>query len=113
MNAPLRVAAEQSSGNVFADLGFPDAIELDAKVSLVVEIFRLLKARRLTAAESASLLKISATELCALKNYALDGISMERLLTFLAFLGQYVAICFKARRTSRGVRRIRVSKLSG
>jgi hypothetical protein len=52
MNAPLMATAEQSSGNVFADLGFPDAIELDAKVSLAVEVLRLVKARRLTAAGS-------------------------------------------------------------
>jgi len=34
------------SGNVFADLGFPDAAELDIKVRLAVEIVKIINARR-------------------------------------------------------------------
>ena len=37
-----------SSGNVFADLGLPDAAELDTKVRLAVAVNRLLESRRLT-----------------------------------------------------------------
>jgi hypothetical protein len=37
------VRTELSSGNVFADLGLPDAAELDTKVRLAVEINRLIK----------------------------------------------------------------------
>ena len=39
-----------SSGNVFADLGLPDAAELDTKVRLAVAVNRLLESRRLTQA---------------------------------------------------------------
>jgi hypothetical protein len=35
-------AVEVGSGNVFADLGFPDATELDIKVLLAIEIGRLV-----------------------------------------------------------------------
>jgi predicted XRE-type DNA-binding protein len=37
-----------SSGNVFADLGLPDAAELDTKMRLAVAVNRLLESRRLT-----------------------------------------------------------------
>ena len=39
-----------SSGNVFADLGLPDAAELDTKIRLAVAVNRLLESRRLTQA---------------------------------------------------------------
>ena len=39
-----RIPIEASSGNVFADLGLPDAAELDTKVRLAVMINRLVAA---------------------------------------------------------------------
>jgi predicted XRE-type DNA-binding protein len=42
------------SGNVFADLGLPDAEELDTKVRLAVAVNRLLESRRLTQAAAAT-----------------------------------------------------------
>ena len=39
---------EVGSGNVFADLGLPDAGELDIKLRLAVEIVRVIDARRLS-----------------------------------------------------------------
>ena len=50
---------EVGSGNVFADLGFPDAAELDIKVRLTVEIVKLINARRLSQVAAAELLKIN------------------------------------------------------
>ena len=44
---------EASSGNVFADLGLPDAAQRDTKVRLTVAINRQLKSRRLTQAVAA------------------------------------------------------------
>jgi hypothetical protein len=38
---------EVGSGNVFADLGLSDAVELDLKVQLAVKVVRLLNARGL------------------------------------------------------------------
>jgi predicted XRE-type DNA-binding protein len=50
---------EPSSGNVFADLGLPNAEELDAKVRLAVAITRELDARKLTQAAAAGELSTS------------------------------------------------------
>ena len=47
---------EKSSGNVFADLGFPHSEQELVKAKLTVQIYRLLKERGLTQAEAAKLL---------------------------------------------------------
>src|ERR1700732_2118847 len=99
---------EVSSGNVFADLGFPDAAELDIKLRLAVEIVRLINARRLSQVAAAALLKINQPKVSALKNYKLDGFSVERLMTFLTALDQDVEIVIKNKPRSRTAGRISV-----
>jgi antitoxin HigA-1 len=84
--AAKSVRMTPSSGNVFRDLRVPDAAELDTKVRLVVVINWLIQNRRLTQAQSAEHLKISRQKLSALKNYKLDGFSVERLKSFLLAL---------------------------
>jgi predicted XRE-type DNA-binding protein len=81
-----------SSGNVFADLGLPDAAELDTKVRLAVAINRLLESRRLTQAAAATALSINQPKISALKHYKLEGFSVERLMTFLTALGSDIEI---------------------
>jgi predicted XRE-type DNA-binding protein len=78
---------EASSGNVFADLGLPDAAELNTKVRLAVAINRQLETRRLTQAAAAAALSINQPKVSALKHYKLAGFSVERLMTFLTALG--------------------------
>jgi predicted XRE-type DNA-binding protein len=96
-----RIRIEASSGNVFADLGLADAAELDTKVRLTVEINRLIGVQRLTQAAAAERLGVNQPKISALKNYRLDGISVERLMSFLLALGQNVEIRITPRRTSR------------
>ena len=103
---PIRM--EPSSGNVLADLGLPDAAELDTKVRLAVEINRLLKDKRLTQVTAAECLEVSQPKISALKNYKLDGFSVERLMSFLLALGQDVEIRISPRRAARAPGRILV-----
>lgn len=93
-----KMEVEVGTDNVFTDLGFPDAAELDIKVRLAVEIVRLINAQRLSQIAAASLLKINQPKVSALKNYKLDGFSVERLMTFLLALGQDLEIRIKPRR---------------
>jgi carbon storage regulator CsrA len=74
---------EVSSGNVFADLGFPDAEELKAKVALAVAIKREIVAREWSQARVAKVLGISEAQGSALLRYRLDEFSLDRLTTFL------------------------------
>ena len=96
--ANRRIPIEASSGNVFADLGLPDAIDLDTKVRLAVKINKLLSAQRLSQATAAARLGVSQPKISALKNYRLDGFSVERLMNFIAALGEDVRISFSPRK---------------
>jgi len=87
---------QASSGNVFADLGLPDAAELDTKLRLAVAINRQLESRRLTQAAAAVTLSINQPKVSALKHYKLDGFSVERLMTFLTALGSDIEIRVRA-----------------
>jgi predicted XRE-type DNA-binding protein len=93
-----------SSRNVFADMNLPDAVELDTKARLGAAICRIVERRRLTQAEVAAALAINQPKVSALLNYKLEGFSVERLMRFLAVVGQDVEIVTKARPRSRPAR---------
>ncbi|HEY5177117.1 MAG TPA: helix-turn-helix transcriptional regulator [Terriglobales bacterium] len=93
-----------SSGNVFADMGLPDAAELDTKARLAAAINRIVERRRLTQAEVAVALEINQPKVSALLHYKLDGFSVERLMRFLVALGQDVEIVVKAKPRTRSAR---------
>ena len=103
------MGVEVGSGNVFADLGLADAAELDIKVRLAVEIVRIIDARRLSQIAAAALLKINQPKVSALKNYKLDGFSVERLMTFLLCLGQDVEIRISSHGKSAAAPKIRIA----
>jgi predicted XRE-type DNA-binding protein len=90
--AKRRIPIEASSGNAFADLGLPDAAELDTKARLAVKINGLIATQRLNQATAATRLAASQPMISALKSYRLDGFSVERLMSFLLALGQDVEI---------------------
>jgi predicted XRE-type DNA-binding protein len=48
----------EGSGNVFADLGFPNADELLAKAELAIRITDILRRRRLTQVQAAEILGV-------------------------------------------------------
>ena len=93
-----------SSGNVFADMGLPDAAELDTKARLGAAINRIVARRRLTQAEVAVALEINQPKVSALLHYKLEGFSVERLMRFLVALGQDVEIVVKAKPRTRSAR---------
>ncbi len=103
-----RIDMEPSSGNVFADLGFPGAGDRDTKVRLTVAINRLLDARRLTQVAASQALGISQPKVSALRNYKLEGFSVERLMTCLTALGTDIEIRVRSPGRARGQGRITV-----
>ena len=96
------------SGNVFADLGFPNAEEMLAKAELAQKINAIITRRRLTQAEAAKLLGVDQPKVSALKRGRLSGFSLERLVRFLILLGRDVEIVVKERRP-RGQARLLVA----
>ena len=83
---------EKSSGNVYEDLGFPDAsIEL-AKAELARQIVAIISERNLKQVEAAKILGIDQPKVSALVRGRLSGFSLERLFKFLNALGCSVEI---------------------
>jgi predicted XRE-type DNA-binding protein len=80
------------SGNVFADLGLPDADELLIKAQLADQISDLIEERQLTQVEAAKLLGIDQPKVSALVRGRLSGFSTDRLFRFLNALGRDVEI---------------------
>ncbi len=99
----------RSSGNVFADLGFADAEERQTKVRLAAAINQLLSQRRLSQAAVARRLGINQPKVSALRNYKLEGFSVERLMRFLTALDQDIQILIRNKPRSRRSARIVVT----
>ena len=87
----------RGSGNVFADLGYPDASERQVKTRLALAVNELLKARKLKQREIATVLGVPQPKVSALKNYRLDQFSVERLMEFLTALNHDVEITIRPR----------------
>ena len=87
---------EKSSGNVFADLGFPHSEQELAKASLTARIYRLLKERDLTQAEAAKILGTTQPQASALMRCRPISISVGRLIEFLTILGQDVEVTVRS-----------------
>jgi predicted XRE-type DNA-binding protein len=91
---------EESSGNVFADLGFPHPEKELLKARLTLQIYRLIKARGLTQARAGTVLGIKQPHVSTLMKGRSGNFSVERLMEFLTALDQDVEI--SVRPTSSG-----------
>jgi predicted XRE-type DNA-binding protein len=83
---------EKSSGNVFKDLGLPDAENLLTKTDLALQIAHLAKARGFDGTGTARVLGIAQPKASLLLRGRTDGFSTEKLLHYLTMLGQDVRI---------------------
>jgi len=90
----------RGTGNVFADLGLPDAGDRQTKTRLAMALNDIIRARRLRQIETAKLLGIPQPKVSALANYRLDGFSVEKLMGFLTSLDQDVEIMIRPRSRS-------------
>src|SRR6516162_10881906 len=92
------VSVEESSGNVFADLGLKNPEELLAKAELVQRIADIIFERKLTQARAAKILGVDQPKVSALLRGKLDGFSTDRLFRFLNALGRDVEITIRPAR---------------
>jgi len=86
---------EESSGNVFADLGFKNSKQEMLKARLTVEIYKLLRKRGVTESEAAKLLGTTQAQVSALMRCRPVSVSVGRLMEFLNVLGQDVEVTVK------------------
>jgi predicted XRE-type DNA-binding protein len=81
-----------SSGNVFADLGVPDAEAALVKSDLAAAIAAAIRQRGLTQAQAATLLGIDQSRVSRIIRGQLAHYTMDRLLRFLTLLDRDVTI---------------------
>jgi predicted XRE-type DNA-binding protein len=96
------VNPDKRSGNVFADLGFPNPEQELLKAKLTLAIFRLIRKRGLTQADAGKVLGIKQPHVSALMRNRSGSFSVERLMDFLIALGQDVEIRVKPARRRQG-----------
>ena len=105
-NTERREPVTRGTGNVFADLGFPDAAERQAKLRLAYALNQVLDGRKLSQADAAKVLGMTQPKVSALRHYKLVGFSVERLMNLLTALDQDVEIVIRRKPRSRKAGRI-------
>ena len=85
----------KSSGNVFADLGLPDAETHVVKAKLVSNILDIMRDQGLTQTKAAELMGITQPEISRFSNGHFRDVTAERLMRLLTRLGCEVDIVFQ------------------
>ena len=93
----------RGSGNVFADLGFPDAAERQAKLRLAYALNRVVDDRKLSQADAAKMLGLTQPKVSALRHYKLVGFSLERLMNLLTAIDHDIEIMIRPNPRRRGL----------
>lgn len=86
---------EEGSGNVYADLGYPDSEAMLVKARLTAKIAEIIRRRSLTQAQAAEILGLTQPKVSALLKGQFRGVSEHRLLECLTRLGRDVHIVIK------------------
>ena len=86
------VEAQRSSGNVFADLGLPDADKLKIKTGLVIEIRKAIRQQGLTQHEAATRMGITQPKVSGMLRGDFSNLSERKLMDCLNRLGYDIEI---------------------
>lgn len=82
----------EGSGNVYADLGLPEADKLLVKTRLVIEIRKVLRTRELTQVEAARIMGITQPKVSAMMRGDFTNLSERKLMDCLTRLGYDIEI---------------------
>ena len=96
----------RGTGNAFADLGFPDAAERQAKARPAYALNQVLEQRKLSQAAAAKVLGVTQPKVSALRYYKLAGFSVERLMNLLTALDHDVETVIRRKLRFRKAGRI-------
>jgi predicted XRE-type DNA-binding protein len=103
---------EVGSGNIFADLGLPDADTHFLKAQIVSEIYRLTNERKLTQAKAGKLMGITQPEVSRMFKGQFREYSVERLMGFLTAFDRDVEIMVRPHKKGSKAARIRFSSMA-
>ena len=99
-----KIPVQEGSGNVYADLGYPDPEDMTVKAQLVTKIADIIRQRGLTQERAAKVLGLTQPKISRLLKGQFRGISQRRLLRCLTRLGRDVEIVVKPTARPRGGR---------
>jgi len=100
---------EVGSGNVFRDLGLPNADEHLVKAQLVFKIDTIMKRRGLKQSEAAALFGVKQPDVSKMLRGDFRQFSVERLLRFLVALNHDVEIVVRPHRGRQDTAALHVS----
>jgi predicted XRE-type DNA-binding protein len=92
-----KLGTVKGSGNVFRDLGRPDAELLQLKALLAVRIVRALDEDGLTVRGAESITGNAAADFSRIRNADLGRFTVDRLMTILSRLGREVDVTVTVR----------------
>jgi predicted XRE-type DNA-binding protein len=98
------VQVTEGNGNVFEDLGLPEADQLQVKAELTRQIYNIIHKRRLTQVAAGRLLGLKQPDISALMRGRFTGFSTDRLIKLLTTLDRDVDIIIKRKPRSRSAR---------
>ena len=92
----------EGSGNVFSDLGFENADELQAKSALARQISIVIKEKKLRQREAEEITGVNQGDISKIINGHCDRFSIDRLFSMLLKLGQDIEITVHPAQTGLG-----------
>lgn len=96
------VEVRRSSGNVFADLGLPDAEKLKIKTGLVIEIRKAIRSLGLTQLEAAKRMSITQPKVSDMMRGDFTNLSERKLMDCLTRLGYDIEIKVRPAKSELG-----------
>ncbi len=96
-----KIQFEESSGNVFKDLGLDNSEERLTKVKIASKVYDIIKERNLSVKDTGKILKINRSKVSDLRNGKLYGFSMDDLFSFLCAFDQDIEIIIQPKKQSK------------
>jgi predicted XRE-type DNA-binding protein len=103
------IEVETSSGNVFLDLGLPDAEQLKIKSGLVIEITRAVRRLGLTQEEAGHRMGLPQPKVSGLMRGDFSNLSERKLMECLSRLGYDIEIKLSPAANPVGHRRLAIA----
>lgn len=102
------IKIEESTGNVYADLGMADADLMRVKAQLATKIGEIIKGRKWSQQQAAKVLGMTQPKLSKMLRGQFRGISEAKMLDCLARLGRNVQIVVGPARRATSAGRVAV-----
>ena len=94
----------RGSGNLYDDLGYPDADVRQAKAVMAAEIIKVLDREGLSTRQAETRTGVSHSEFSRIRRANLARFTIDRLMHIMHRLGQEVEVSVTVRRTGDGDR---------